>query len=170
MGEYSHISHTFMPVFDETSELLILGSFPSVKSREQGFYYGHPQNRFWKVLAAVCDCPVPQTIEEKRAMLLEYHIAVWDVIDSCDIIGSSDSSIKNVVPAYIAGMLPKTKITRIFANGKTAGNLYKKFSEESTGIKATVLPSTSPANAACSLGKLIEVWKEELQCRKKQIK
>ena len=165
MGEYSHISHTFLPVFDENSELLILGSFPSVKSREQGFYYGHPQNRFWKVLAAVCHCEVPQTIEEKKSLLLIHHIAIWDVIDSCDINGSSDSSIKNVVPADIAGILQKTKITRIFANGKTAGNLYQKFSEESTGIKATVLPSTSPANAVFSLEKLIQVWKEELQCQ-----
>ena len=162
MGEYSHISHTFMPVYDESSKALILGSFPSVKSREQGFYYGHPQNRFWKVLAAVCGCEVPKTIEEKKAMLLANHIAIWDVIDSCDIIGSSDSSIKNVVPADIAGLLSKTKIDRIFVNGKTAGNLYKKFSEKSTGIPAVVLPSTSPANAACSLEKLIEVWGEEL--------
>ena len=163
MGEYSHISHTFLPVYDENSKLLILGSFPSVKSREQGFYYGHPRNRFWNVLAAVCACEVPQTIEEKKQMLLANHIAIWDVIDSCDIIGSSDSSIKNVVPADIAGLLPKTNITRIFANGKTAGNLYKKFSEESTGIQAVVLPSTSPANAAFSLEKLIDVWSQELK-------
>ena len=162
MGEYSHISHTFLPVYDVNSKLLILGSFPSVKSREQGFYYGHPQNRFWKVLAAVCGCEVPKSIEEKKAMLLANHIAVWDVIDSCDIIGSSDSSIKNVVPADIAGILPKTEITRIYANGKTAGNLYKKFSEERTGLPAVVLPSTSPANAAYSPDKLIEIWKEEL--------
>ena len=163
MGEYSHISHTFLPVYDENSELLILGSFPSVKSREQGFYYGHPQNRFWKVLAAVCACEVPQTIEEKKAMLLCHHIAIWDVIDSCDIIGSSDSSIKNVVSADIAGLLLKTNITRIFANGKTAGNLYKKFCEESAGIQAVVLPSTSPANAAFSLEKLVECWRKELR-------
>lgn len=163
MGEYSHISHTFLPVYDENSKVLILGSFPSVKSREQGFYYGHPQNRFWKVLAAALECEVPKTIEEKKAMLLTNHIAIWDVIDSCDIIGSSDSSIKNVVPADIAGVLSKTKITRIFANGKTAGNLYKKFSEESTGLPAEVLPSTSPANAACSLEKLIDVWGQELR-------
>jgi len=170
MGEYSHMTHTFLPVYDENSELLILGSFPSVKSREQGFYYGHPQNRFWKVLAAVCECEVPKTIEEKKKMLLKNHIAIWDVIDSCDIIGSSDSSIKHVVPADIAGILTKTNITRIFANGKTAGNLYKKFSENSTGIPAVVLPSTSPANAAYSLEKLIEVWKEELQCQKEKVK
>lgn len=166
MGEYRHISHTFLPVYDENSEVLILGSFPSVKSREQGFYYGHPRNRFWKVLVAVCGYEVPQTIEEKKAMLLDNHIAVWDVIDSCDIIGSSDSSIKNVVPADIAGMLPKTKINRIFTNGKTAGKLYDKFLKESTGMEAIVLPSTSPANAACSLDKLIDVWGEELKCQK----
>lgn len=167
MGEYSHISHTFLPVYDENSEMLILGSFPSVKSREQGFYYGHPQNRFWKVLAALCECEVPQTIGEKKSMLFKNHIAIWDVIDSCDIIGSSDSSIKNVVPADIAGILPKTKITRIYVNGKTAGSLYKRFSEESAGIEAVVLPSTSPANAAFSLEKLVECWGKELQCQKK---
>lgn len=163
MGEYNHISHTFLPVYDENSELLLLGSFPSVKSREQGFYYGHPQNRFWKVLARVCGCEVPQAIEEKKAMLLANHIAIWDVIDSCDIIGSSDSSIKNVVPADIAGILPRTKITRIFANGKTAGSLYEKFSKESTGIEVIVLPSTSPANAAYSLERLTECWKRCLR-------
>jgi len=163
MGEYSYISHTFLPVYDENSKLLILGSFPSVKSREQGFYYGHPQNRFWKVLAALCNCEIPKTIEEKKTMLLKNHIAIWDVIDSCEIIGSSDSSIKNVVPADIAGIIPKTKITRIFANGKTAGNLYQRFSRESTGIEAVVLPSTSPANAAFSLERLVECWGKELK-------
>ena len=162
MGEYSHISHEFSPVFDENSELLVLGSFPSVKSRVQGFYYGHPQNRFWKVLAAVCECEVPKTIEEKKHMLLKHRIAVWDVIESCDIIGSSDSSIKNVIPADIVGLLKKTKIVCIYCNGKTAGNLYDKFCKEHTGMEAVVLPSTSPANAAFSLERLVEVWKKEL--------
>ena len=123
MGEYSHISHTFLPVYDENSELLILGSFPSVKSREQGFYYGHPQNRFWKVLAAVYGSEVPGTVEEKKSLLLSRHIAIWDVIDSCDIIGSSDCSIKNVVPADIAGILQKTKISTgsaVFCSSLTA--------------------------------------------------
>ena len=162
MREYSHISHTFMPVYDENSKVLILGSFPSVKSREQGFYYGHPQNRFWRVLATICGCDVPETIEAKKKLLLANQIAIWDVIDQCDIIGSSDSSIKNVVPADIAGLLSETKISRVFVNGKTAGKLYKKFCEERTKLPAQVLPSTSPANAAISLEKLIEVWKEEL--------
>lgn len=159
MQAYQHISHTFSPVYDEQSEILILGSFPSVKSREQGFYYGHPQNRFWKVMASICNQEVPKTIEEKKEMLLANHIAIWDVIDSCDIIGSSDSSIKNVVPADIVGLLEKTNIKQIFANGKTAGKLYEKFSKETTGLEITVLPSTSPANAMFSLERLITEWK-----------
>lgn len=162
MGGYSHLSHEFLPVYDERSKVLILGSFPSVKSREQGFYYGHPQNRFWKVMASLCDELVPVMIEEKKAMLLKHHIAIWDVIDSCDIIGSSDSSIKNVVPADIAGLLRKTQIKRIFANGKTAEKLYNKYVKEQTGKEISVLPSTSPANAACSFDKLVEVWREEI--------
>ena len=159
MGEYTHISHTFSPVYDEQSEILILGSFPSVKSREQGFYYGHPQNRFWKVIASICNQEVPKTMEEKKKMLLANHIAIWDVIDSCDIIGSSDSSIKNVVPADIVGLLKQTNIKQIFANGKTAGKLYEKFSKEITGLEITILPSTSPANAMFSLERLITEWK-----------
>ena len=98
MSEYTHITHTFEPVFDKHSKILILGSLPSVKSREQGFYYGHPQNRFWKVLAALTQKPVPQSINDKKEFLLAAHIAVWDVVQQCDIIGSSDSSIKNAAP------------------------------------------------------------------------
>lgn len=158
MEGYTHISHTFLPVYDENSKILILGSFPSVKSREQGFYYGHPKNRFWKVVAAVCKAEVPQTIDEKKAMLLDNRIAIWDVIDSCDIKGSSDSSIRNVVPADIAGLLKKTNIRAVFANGRTAGKLYERYVEREAGLSATVLPSTSPANAASSLEKLIEIW------------
>ena len=162
MEEYQNISHTFSPVYDEQSEILILGSFPSVKSREQGFYYGHSQNRFWKVMASICKQEVPNTIEEKKEMLLKNHIAIWDVIDSCDIIGSSDSSIKNVIPADIVGLLTKTKIRKIFANGKTAGKLYEKFSKEKTGLEITVLPSKSPANAMFSLERLITEWKGQV--------
>lgn len=155
---YQHVEHTFAPVYDEWSSILILGTFPSVKSREQNFYYGHPQNRFWKVLARLTGEELPGTVEEKKAMLLKHHIAVWDVVQSCDIIGSSDSSIKNVVPADIPGILKGSRITRIFANGEKAYKLYRKYSEEKTGIKAVKLPSSSPANAVFSLDRLAETW------------
>ena len=156
--EYEHIVHSFEPVYDKASEILILGTLPSVKSRENNFYYGHKQNRFWKVLAALLKEPVPDTIEEKKAMLLARRIALWDVIQSCDIKGSSDSSIKNVQPTDIGMILEKTNITQIYANGNKAGQLYKRYQFPVTGIEATVLPSTSPANAAWSLERLCEAW------------
>ena len=157
--EYEHIVHTFEPVYDKDSEILILGTLPSVKSRENNFYYGHKQNRFWKVLATLLKEPVPETIEEKKAMLLAHRIALWDVIQSCDIKGSSDSSIKNVQPTDIGMILEKTNMTQIYANGNKAGQLYKRYQFPITGIEATVLPSTSPANAAWSLARLCEAWK-----------
>lgn len=156
--EYEHIVHSFEPVYDKASEILILGTLPSVKSRENNFYYGHKQNRFWKVLATLLKEPVPDTIEEKKAMLLAHRIALWDVIQSCDIKGSSDSSIKNVQPTDIGMILEKTNITRIYANGNKAGQLYKRYQFPVTGREATVLPSTSPANAAWSLERLCEAW------------
>lgn len=156
--EYEHIVHSFEPVYDKDSEILILGTLPSVKSRENNFYYGHKQNRFWKVLATLLKEPVPDTIEEKKAMLLAHRIALWDVIQSCDIKGSSDSSIKNVQPTDIGMILEKTNITRIYANGNKAGQLYKRYQFSVTGIEAMVLPSTSPANAAWSLERLCEAW------------
>lgn len=156
--EYEHIVHSFEPVYDRASEILILGTLPSVKSRENNFYYGHKQNRFWKVLATLLKEPVPDTIEEKKAMLLARRIALWDVIQSCDIKGSSDSSIKNVQPTDIGMILEKTNITRIYANGNKAGQLYKRYQFPVTGIEAMVLPSTSPANAAWSLERLCEAW------------
>ena len=162
MGEYSHITHTFMPVFDESSELLILGSFPSVKSRKQGFYYGHPQNRFWKLLAAIFEEAVPQTIEEKKAMLLKNGIALHDVIHSCDIIGSSDSSIRNVEPADLERILTVTGRIPVICNGGTSYRLYKKYQEKKLGIEAIQMPSTSPANAAWSLERLKEEWSKVL--------
>ena len=157
--EYEHIVHSFEPVYDKASEILILGTLPSVKSRENNFYYGHKQNRFWKVLATLLKEPVPETIEEKKAMLLAHRIALWDVIQSCDIKGSSDSSIKNVQPTDIGMILEKTNVTQIYANGNKAGQLYKRYQFPITGIEATVLPSTSPANAAWSLARLCEAWK-----------
>ena len=157
--EYEHIVHSFEPVYDKDSEILILGTLPSVKSRENNFYYGHKQNRFWKVLATLLKEPVPETNEEKKAMLLAHRIALWDVIQSCDIKGSSDSSIKNVQPTDIGMILEKTNMTQIYANGNKAGQLYKRYQFPITGIEATVLPSTSPANAAWSLARLCEAWK-----------
>lgn len=161
--EYEHIVHSFEPVYDKASEILILGTLPSVKSRENNFYYGHKQNRFWKVLATLLKEPVPDTIEEKKAMLLAHRIALWDVIQSCDIKGSSDSSIKNVQPTDIGMILEKTNITRIYANGNKAGQLYKRYQFPVTGIEAMVLPSTSPANAAWSLERLCEAWRVILE-------
>ena len=150
--------HTFDPVYDNHSRVLVLGSFPSVKSREQGFYYGHPQNRFWKVLSAVFSSPVPQSIEEKKKLLLDNGVALWDVAQSCEINGSSDSSMKNVRPNDIYTLLYTTGIDRVFANGKTAARLYERFILPQTNIPITALPSTSPANAAFSLDDLCERW------------
>ena len=158
MAEYEHVKHTFEPVYDEESKILILGSLPSVKSREQGFYYGHPQNRFWKVLAKLLEWEEPVTIEENKTMLLKNRIAIWDVLESCDIKGSSDSSIKNPVAADIPGLLKKTKIEKIYVNGTTAGKYYKKYILPVTGVDAVVLQSTSPLNCRYDMDKLTENW------------
>lgn len=158
MNQYQKFSHFLGPVYDENSKILILGTFPSAKSREYGFFYGHPQNRFWKVLTAVFECDFPQSIEDKRSFLLQNKIALWDVIASCEIIGSSDSSIKNVVPSDINQILQSSPIQNIYANGKTSEKLYKKYIEPKTGRKITALPSTSPANAAFTIEKLVSEW------------
>lgn len=155
--------HNIPPLCDENSKLLILGSFPSVKSREQGFFYGHPQNRFWKVLAAVFDCGTPMTVPEKKVFLYSRNLALWDVIASCEIKGSSDSSIDKVIANDIGMILERCKIQKIFTNGNTSSNLYRKLIYPKTGIKDTRLPSTSPANAAWSLDKLIEAWRALIQ-------
>ena len=178
MASYQHISHGFEPVFDERSRILVLGSFPSVLSRENAFYYGNPQNRFWRVMAACLGEPVPQnegglsdngrplTLEEsiatKKRMLLEHGIALWDVIASCDIKGSSDASIKNVVPAQVERVLETAHIGAVICNGGTAGRLYKRYLQWQMGLAAHVLPSTSPANAAWQLERLTARWQEEL--------
>lgn len=161
--EYTHVKHMFLPVYNEESRILILGSFPSVKSRENQFYYGHPQNRFWKVLAGIFKETVPQTIEEKKTLLLTHHIAVWDVIDSCDIVGSSDSSIKNVVPNDMGVILSKAEIHGIFANGGKAHQLFVKYCWKEGMPPLGKLPSTSPANAAWSLDRLTAEWKTALE-------
>lgn len=153
-----HVEHPFDPVWDRESKILILGSFPSVKSREQMFFYGHPRNRFWTVISTLLGIETPVTTEEKRAMLLNNRIALWDVIASCDIYGSSDSSIKNAVPNDIGFIIKNSKIERIFTNGATADKLYKKYILPATGIEAMRLPSTSPANAAKSVDELVKEW------------
>lgn len=153
------VRHEIPPVWDKNSEILILGSFPSVKSREGQFFYHHPQNRFWRVIASITGSPVPESIEEKKQMLLKHHIAVWDVIASCRIEGSSDSSIRDVVPNDLQTILQHTKIRKIGTNGGTAYRLYQKYLLEKTGMEAVKLPSTSPANAAWSLERLIEEWR-----------
>ena len=152
------IEHPIPPLFDENSKILILGSFPSVKSREQGFFYGHPQNRFWKVVSAVCKKSLPETIDEKKHFLLSSHIAVWDVIASCNITGSSDSSIKNVVPNDLSIIFNKADIKQIFVNGKAAEKFFNKYIGCKTDKKAVCLPSTSPANAAWSVERLVHEW------------
>lgn len=152
-------THTFEPVFDKHSEILILGTFPSVKSRENNFYYGHPQNRFWRVLAEILHTETPEDIDSKKQMLLNNHIAVWDVIKSCEISNSADSTIKSVVPNDLNEILSKSGIKTIYANGKTAEKLYNQYIKKQTKIDIISLPSTSPANAAFSLKKLVEEWK-----------
>ena len=181
MSEYQRLTHEFDPVFQKDSRILILGTFPSVKSREQHFYYGHPQNRFWKVLAVITGEPVPTSVSEKKHLLLSHGIALWDVILSCDIIGSSDSSIRNVVPADIPGLLRQTSIQAVFGNGSKACELYKKYTvpmlaappagSGSSHLPADLsryaaihkLPSTSPANAAWNLERLADHWKRAVE-------
>lgn len=151
--------HPIPPVYDEQSEILILGSFPSVASRDGMFFYHHPQNRFWKVLSGVLEEPFPQTIAEKTSLLLRRHIALWDVIASCEITGSSDSSVRNVVPNDLSVLLHTAPIRKIFCNGSLAHRMYEKHTLAEVGIPACKLPSTSPANASWSLERLDEAWR-----------
>lgn len=157
-----HIEHPFPPVVDENCRILILGSFPSVKSREDGFFYGHPQNRFWRMLAAIFDEPIPETIPAKQALLLRHRIALWDVIASCQIEGSSDASVREVIPVDIAQVTNSAQISCVICNGALAGKLYQKHLRPITGLDAAILPSTSPANAAWSLERLVAAWKPAL--------
>ena len=154
----SFITHPIPPVYDSHSRILILGSFPSVKSREAMFFYGHPQNRFWKVVAAVFGENVPMTVPERRAFLLRNRIAAWDVIASCRITGSSDASIRDVTANDLRPILQNADIEQIFVNGKTAERMYRKYTEPITGRPCVCLPSTSPANAAWNMEKLIQSW------------
>ena len=153
------IIHPIEPVYDVNSRILILGSFPSVKSREEGFFYGHKQNRFWKVVSGIFGEGEPQTVEEKKDLLMRNNIALWDVIHSCDVEGSSDSSISNVVPNDLSVILNTADIKAIYVNGKTALKYYEKYIEPVIKRPAICLPSTSPANAAWNIERLLKTWK-----------
>lgn len=158
MTAHGSALHKIPPVYDKNSRVLILGSFPSVRSREVGFFYGHPQNRFWRTLANLFDETTPQGIDEKRAFLLRHGIALWDVIASCEIVGSSDASIRNAEPNDLTVVLKDAPIGAIFTNGKTAHRLYCTYLQKETGREAICLPSTSPANAAWSQERLNDAW------------
>ena len=162
MSQTANIIHPIPPLYDADSRILILGSFPSVKSREAMFFYGHPQNRFWPLLARLFDESVPQSIPEKRELALRHNIALWDSIHSCTITGSSDSSIRDVVPNDLSVILDNSRVERIFCNGATSHRLYTKYIFPLTGIEAVKLPSTSPANAAFGMDRLVDKWKEIL--------
>ena len=163
MMKAERITHAFDPVFDSESRILILGTMPSPKSRELGFYYSHPRNRFWPVLAKIFGENVPETPEERKNFALRHKIALWDVLKECDIEGASDSSIKNAVPNDLSVILNSAEIKAIFTTGATAAKLYKKFIEPETKIPATALPSTSPANAKIKFEELCEEYKIVLE-------
>ena len=152
------ILHPFPPLFDSESRTLILGSFPSVKSREAMSFYGHPQNRFWRLIALLCHEDTPQTVEEKSSLILRHHLALWDSIRSCTITGSSDSSVRDVVPNDLRVIFDNSKTERVFCNGALSHKMYMKYIYPQTGVAAVKLPSTSPANAAYSLERLAESW------------
>lgn len=156
------VTHEIQPVFDSRSRVLLLGTMPSPASREQGFYYGHPQNRFWRVLAAIFDEPAPRTIEEKRDMLLRHHVALWDVLASCEIKGASDASIRDAQPNDLARIFDAAEIRAVFATGTKAGELYRKLIEPTLGVPCTTLPSTSPANAKMKLADLVDAYGKAL--------
>ena len=154
-----HIIHSIEPVFDAESRVLILGTMPSPKSREVQFYHGHPQNRFWRVLAAVLGEEVPQSVPEKKAMLLRHRIALWDVLAECEITGASDSSIRNPVANDLSVILDHAPVQAVFTTGATAWKLYTRLQKPHTGIEAVRLPSTSPANCAVKMEALTEAYK-----------
>ena len=152
-------THPFEPVWNQHSEILILGSFPSIRSREIGFYYGHPQNRFWPLLAALHGTAVPLSTEERKTFALDHHIALWDAVSACDITGSSDSSIHNAIPNDIASLVKNSRIQRIYCNGQTAGRIFQQYCQADCPLQAVTLPSTSAANAAWNMERLAQHWK-----------
>jgi len=159
MTKHQTVTHPLQPLFNGDSKILILGSFPSVKTREYGFFYGHPKNRFWPLIERIFDVKLSTDIEERRTFLLQHHIAVYDVIYQCDIIGSGDSSIQNVIPSDLSRIFKEADIKKVFCNGATAYHYYQKYQEQKTNAKAIQLPSTSPANARYSMDDLYNQWK-----------
>lgn len=155
-----YVTHAFAPVFDTESKILMLGTMPSPKSRENGFYYGHPRNRFWKVIADVCEEPMPETIEEKKALALKHRIAIWDVLAGCEIHGADDASIRNPRPNDMQTILKHAQIGKIYATGTKAAQLYRRFCQKQTGIEIVQLPSTSPANCRTSYEQLFDAYKQ----------
>ncbi len=158
MSDKHWVEHPFPPVYNEASRVLILGSLPSVRSRQEGFFYGHPRNRFWQVLSLLLGEPLPQTIAQKRALLLRRHVALWDVVSRCEIVGSSDASIRSVTPSDLRSLVASSAVTHIFLNGQTAARVYRRYQADMLALPCSVLPSTSPANAACSLPRLLTAW------------
>ncbi len=163
MSEVMKVAHEFGPFYDKDSKVLILGSIPSPKSREQGFYYGHPRNRFWPVLAALFGESVPQTVSERKAFLTRHNIALWDVLASCDIKGADDGSIRNPEANDMRLITDAADIRAIFTTGGKATKLYEKMCEPACGVRAQALPSTSPANCRCSMDKLTEEYAKILK-------
>lgn len=157
------VIHPFKPVYDKNSKILILGSFPSIKSREENFYYAHPKNRFWKVLQEIYGSEELLSKEKKIEFLLKNNIAIWDSIKSCEIENSDDSSIKNAIPNDINEIIEKSSITRIFCNGNASYKVFKKYYKNDFNVKVDILPSTSPANARYRLEDLVNIWKEKLK-------
>ncbi|HIZ41491.1 MAG TPA: DNA-deoxyinosine glycosylase [Candidatus Gemmiger excrementigallinarum] len=159
-AEYTHVGPGLPPLHGDRAAVLILGSFPSPKSREQGFFYGHPQNRFWPLMASLTGEPVPDwaDIEAKKRIILDHGLAVWDTIGACDIRGASDASIRNVEPNDVAALIRRLGVQAVFCNGAASGRVYARYAQPMTGLPAAVLPSTSPANAAWSMEKLQAAW------------
>lgn len=157
------ITHPFEPIFAKTSRILILGSFPSAKSRQQNFYYGHPQNRFWKIIAKIFNEKMPELIKEKTDLIINNNLAIWDVIKSCDIKGSADNSIKNAEIFDMNELIRKTNIRKVIFNGKKAAEEYFKYNEIIEGIEYVTLPSTSPANAVYTFDKLYNIWEKTIK-------
>ena len=159
---YTPVGPGFAPLFGNHAKALILGSFPSPKSREQGFYYGNPQNRFWRLLAFITNAPEPKTIAEKTALILQNDLALWDTVQSCEIRGASDASMRHVQPNDVAALVRRLGVQAVFCNGAASGRVYAKYAQAAAGIPAVVLPSTSPANAAWSMERLQQAWGSEL--------